>query len=615
MEVVVTDIDIMSDENQIVTQKGSEYNQQSFKGGMNLLLDDTRLDNTMYRIGYDLTNRYDALDPVLVSQLDVAAPKGIKQELITFGNYVIMFVAGHAYYRYYTSTGWRQIVGFSMSKDAPRFWTCAIPVSTTNYVRFAATTVMVNGSQADASGAIQTAIVAGAAAGNLPGLLVQDNENQAQFIFLDSNGSPACKTTQTFNEWSITFTDNTNTEVATDGDKREYVPIGNAMAFVDGILYIASQDGNFIYRSVSGRPLDFVVNVTNALVTMAPYTQYGGGDATTTSYSVGVGGITCLRPISTGGLFVAAGNANFAVTKNMTQNAPKEFGEYTFIRTFLFNATCLSDRVIFDTIGDTRFISLTGVRSFNAVAQEKNEGRNSPFTSNISSIFGPDTNPIVQDYANTAAILFNDYELYAVNTILGPCIAKYDTVNGCWTSFDFQQTHGKAIKILAKIELTILRLYAVTEDDQLYTLYIGPEATTPSFRTIGISSSILYAGTTIKMSHPKQELKLNKTRVILNKITEDCDCSFTPYANNRVACPVEDKHITFEPANPASTDALRLSDVDTQLMNLLFTTPDAGQAWKYFGVFSWSGGSFTQFSMEHQELLPQNPEISQGLTQ
>ena len=148
--------------------------------------------------------------------------------------------------------------------------------------------------------------------------------------------------------------------------------------WTNGILFIVSSDTNTIYRSVSGRPLDFVVNVTNLLVatqttvivnnkSMTAYWQYGGGDATTTSYAVGVGGISCIRSLSTGGIFVSASNATFAVTLNQTPNAPMIFGEYTFNRAFLFNATCLSDRVIFDTIGDTRFIELTGIRSFNAV--------------------------------------------------------------------------------------------------------------------------------------------------------------------------------------------------------------------------------------------------------
>jgi hypothetical protein len=598
-------------QDKIITQKGSEYNQISFVGGMNLLLDDTRLQTDQYRIGFDLTNRYDVLDPVLVSQLDEFLPKGIIQEVVTFGNYVIAFVSGKAYYRYYTDQGWQLISDFSgLSPKAPRYWSCAVPVSTTNYVRYAATGSVA--STTNPAGGIQLSSVAGAAQGNLPGLLVQDNINQPVFIFIELGGVPTARVTQTFKQWSIAFTDGTNTVVAPNGDNREYVPVGNVMAYVDGILYIASQDGNFIYRSVSGRPLDFVINVVNTLATNAPYTMTGGGDATTTSYSVGVGPINCLRALSTGGVFVSAANACFSVTKNTTPNAPTMFGEYTFIRTFLFTSTCLSDRVIFDSIGDTRFIDLNGVRSFNAVEQLQNEGRNSPFTSTIQSIFGPDESPITQDPTATAAILYNNYELYSVNTILGPVIAKYDTLNNCWTSFDIQQTAGKAIKIFAKIELTILRLYAVTTDNKLYTLYLGPGVTSPSFRSVGVSANILWAGSDVKMAQPKLELKLEKVRVILNKVTENADCSMTPYFNNEPSKVGEtNKTITFETPPVKTTDSLALRDVGTKLCNILYNTSDIEQAWKYFAVFSWSDGSLTQFSFEMQELTPENPTNSQ----
>jgi hypothetical protein len=626
---------------EIITQKGSEYNQASFIGGMNLLLDDTRLGTNQYRIGFDLTNRYDALDPVLTSVEDNAIPEGIIQECVTFGQYVIIFVSGLAYYRYYTDIIWTQISGFLMSPSATRYWSCAVPVGLTNYVRFANnSTVLMTGAglgatyAPDAAGGIQQLDLEGSAEGNDPGLLVQDGVNQPQFIFLDDNGLPTTYTTQTFDQWAIGFTDATNTVVGpaggvfdSDYDVREYVPIGTTMAWANGILFITSTDGISIYRSVSGRPLDFVVNVTNLLTTvqsnfevngeqLAAFWQFGGGDATTTSYGVGVGGISCIRPLTTGGIFVSASNANFAVTLNQTPNAPTIFGEYTFNRQFLFNATCLSDRVIFDSLGDTRFTELTGIRSFNATEQLTNQGRNSPFSSTIQGAFGPEESPLIQDATATASILYNNYELYSVNTIFGNVIAKYDTINTCWTSFDKQQTGGVGIKIFAKIELTVLRLYAVTTDNRLFTLYVGPNTTTPYFRTIGISSTILWAGTTVKMSHPKQDLRLQKTRVILTKITENSNCTFTPYFNNRMckggSVP---KQISYENPATVSTDPLALPDVNTLMLNLLYTTPDIEQGWKYFGTFTWTDGSFIQFSMEMDELTPMNPEYSQGLTE
>jgi hypothetical protein len=604
----------MASSDKTQTVQGSEYNQVSFLGGMNLLGDDSRLAPNQYRAGFNLTNRYDTLDPMLKSKKDVAAPVGLKQELVTFGNFEILFVAGAAYYKYYLSEGWTQIVGFQMSSTAPRLWTVSIPVATTNYVRIAATGVTNTGTS-DPNGQIQLSNIAAAAQGNLPGLLVQDNVSQPLFIFLDNAGTVQFRTTQTFAQWSITFTDATNTVVAPNGDKREYVPIGNSMAWEDGVLYITAQDGQSIYRSVSGRPLDFMVNVVNTLVTVAPFTQVGGGDATTTSYSVGVGGISCLRPMSSGGIFVAASNANFLVTKNMSNNAPRIFGEYTFLRTFLFNSTCLSDRVIFDSIGDTRFISLTGVRSFNAISQTLNEGRNVAFTAQIAGAFGSEDSPIIQDASAAAAILFNDYELYAVNTIFNSTIIKYDTLSKCWSSFDIGQADGKPIKILAKIELTVRKLYAITTDNELYQLYVGPETDEASFRSVGICANVLYADSNVKLANPKSEIKLGMVRAIINRLTEQSECSMIPYVNNRLANVSEStKVIRYEDPAVVDDSNTRLPDVNTQLMNILWTTPNCKQGWKVFLVFRWTSGSFTQFSTEMSDTTPMNPLNSQILT-
>lgn len=608
----------------------NEFNQKSFIGGMNLLSDDTRLQDNQYRVGFDLTNRFDELDNILMSQEDVAIPKGIKQGGLTFGNFVIVFIAGFAWYRFYLNTGWTQIMGFQMSSTAPRFWHQTVPVGTTNYVRLA-TTGTINTGLTNTSALVQTANVAGANQGNLPGLLVQDNINQPQFIFIGAGGVPIVRTTQKFVQWQATYTDATNTVFIPNGDQREYVPIGNSMAWDNGVLYVTSQDTNFIYRSVTGRPLDFAIAISNTLATNAapanlsytdpitgivtPYTipaftQVPAGDATTTSYSVGVGGITTLRQISTGGIFVSASNANFAVTQNKTPNAPTIFGEYQLIRTFLFNANCLSDRAIFDTAGDTRFIDLTGVRSFNAIMQQQNEGRNSVFTSTIQKAF----NGIVQDPTLSAGILYDNYELYAMQSIFGASIAKYDTINNCWVSFDVSQTAGKRIKVLFKIELAIQRLFAITEDDRLFTLYIGPNAATSTVRTIGVCANILYANYNIKMNNPKSEVNLNIFRCVINNITSNAFVSFVPYVNNCLTLQAsQTKNITYQPAIIPSTNPLDLPDVDTQLNNLLFTVPNTGQGWKVFGLITWKGASITQFSMELSGLTPLNPPLSQGV--
>jgi hypothetical protein len=318
--------------------------------------------------------------------------------------------------------------------------------------------------------------------------------------------------------------------------------------------------------------------------------------------------------MSSGALFVAASNANFAVSLNTTQNAPLEFGEYTFIRTPLFNANCLSDRAIFDSTGDTRFIDLTGVRSFNAVSQNANEGRNLAFTAAIKGAFtvtdsnGITVSSITQDANYASGILFDDFELYACQSIFGPVIAVYDTINSCWVGFDLAQTNGARIKKLAKIELDIQALYAITEDDKLYKLYCGPTVDKAKVRTIGLCANIIWAGSNVKYANPKYELQPRVMRVIVNGITKDCTLTLTPYINNRQsASGSKTKKITYVvPSNPTPAP-LSLSDVDTMLQNEYFSLADSEHGWKVFATIEWDGGSITQFSAEFADLTPMNP--------
>lgn len=564
------------------------YNQKSFAGGMNLRVDDTRLANDEYRAAFNCRNRVDTLEPILQSVEDPAAPAGLKQGILTFGEYIIIFVAGYAYYRHYTATGWVKIDGFRMNATAPRYWYEEIPVALTIYKRSldatAATTI---------NNGIVIEFVEGASQGNLSGLLVQDNINQPQFIYLDDNGYVKCRTTQDYSQWSVDWAAYT-----AEKDKREYVPIGNAMKYVDGILYIVNQQKTKLLRSVSGRPLDFVVNVT--------VDGDKGGDADTTAYSVGVGRVQTLHSLADGSLFVGAGNANFAISKNMTPNAPTIFGEYTFIRRFLFNATCLDDRCVIDTLGDTRFIDLGGIRSFNAILQQQNEGRNSIFSIKLNAALGQ----LRQSQGSAAAIYYDNYELYAINTIFGNVIAVYDSVNEIWVAFDTNQARGAAIKQFAKIELDIQRLFAITDDNKLYTLYSSDSYDTAAVRPPSVNANTINPETENLL---QQNVKPVDFRAVLNGITEDCTASLTTFVDNRLTDSIKVKNISFtESANPYDGQ-MDLPDVDTQLSNLYWTMPNAALGWKCFYLLSWTGGAaLTQIAATVKVETPMNPLATQS---
>ena len=110
-----------------------------------LLGSDVLLQDNQYRLGLNVRNRFDGLAPIQSAVIDTSAPPGVKQEMITFGNYVILFVAGQAYYRGYQNTGWVDIPDFKMTNNVPRLWSCAVPVSLTNYVRYSVPVTITTG--------------------------------------------------------------------------------------------------------------------------------------------------------------------------------------------------------------------------------------------------------------------------------------------------------------------------------------------------------------------------------------------------------------------------------------------------------------------------------------
>jgi len=598
-----------------------ELNQKSFKGGMNLLVDDTRptadlegdtseskygINVNQYRIGFNVRCRYDVLDPVLSSLEDTSCPRGLKQGILTFGDYVICFVDGLAYFRPITSVGWTQIDGFAMNQTAPRFWFIAVPIAETNYGRLGVaateigTTTVTAVAQSNAG--VNLVNVSSAFAGNLPGLLVQDGINQPQFIYLDNNGFPTTRITQTFAQWLFTINP---TSLIVSVDKREYVPIGTYMDIYNGILFICSPDGENIYRSVSGRPLDFVVNIKPD--------GTAGGDATTTSYSVGVSGISCIKNLS-GGLFVSAGNACFNVTINNTPNAPTLFGEYTFIRTFLFTAACISDRAIMDINGDTAFVDINGLRSFNSILQLQNEGRNSVFSKTVASLFvsvptnGNNIN-IPQSSNNVACIQYDNYAIFAVNTYYGNVLIVYDTISQVYVSVDINQFSTiTGIKQFALVSTEVTALFAITKDDKLIQLYCG-----------GLSGTATDPTTVRFMSvcsqNPKTQIKQIDFRCVLSQFTQNSTATLTTFVDNRLANSnnPQTKNIKYVVPNPVYTDQPMFQDANSQVQNLFFSTPNCGEGWKVWNVLSWTGGGhITNVLTTTVDETPMNPLSSQA---
>lgn len=428
-------------------QKGQKnnptiYTQASFKGGMNLLQDDTRISSSEYREAFNVRNRFDVLTPVNGSSIDTTAPAGLKQGLYSFDDFFILFVAGLAYWKRFDSAFWTLIPEFLMSTTAPYIYTQAVPASTFNYQRKASSATNIN--------APVNVLPGFNVSGTIAALLVQDGINQPFVIYLDPiTGLVTSRVTNNYSQWS-----NDTTGI------REYVPIGTLMLWNDDILWVIDTDSKTLLRSVSGRPLDFMVNVD--INGNKAATELLGG-ARTTAYAVGYNKITCIQALNTSSFFVGTVRGCYVVNVDATNTI---FGEPTFTNTYLFNAGVISQFSFIDILGDFAFIDPEGLRSFNAVLQEQNEGRNAVFSIKCAKLF----KKINQTILDTASIMFDNYALFCVKTIYDHVILVYDTLAQTFVGMDTINS-SIPIKMFAKIDTDTTQLYAITQKDTVLHLY------------------------------------------------------------------------------------------------------------------------------------------------
>lgn len=384
----------------VASVKKLSYNQVDFSGGMNLFSDDTNIGETEYREAFNVRNRTKTLKPVTQIIELTTAPVGLKQGIYGFDSFYVLFIAGKAYFQIIGTTTWINIVGFQMSATANVIYAEAVPASTFNLHRSLQVAGNSQGTALNTGITINPTITATL----LPaGLVCQDGINQPWLILPDKSS----RVLQTYSQWTL--------------DNREYVPIGTQMRFVGGILFISSPDGTQLFRSVEGRPIDFGVNIDiNGLIS---------GDASTVSYAVNYNPMTCLAAMNSGQLFVGTTLGCFPVTIDYTSLI---FGEPTFDNNQGIYSGVVNQFSFQEILGDYAFVDYTGMRSFNAVQSENNEGRNDIFSVKISNMLAR----IVQSSIQSCSTVFDNYALFSVNTIYGYGILVYDTLNKVWASFD-----------------------------------------------------------------------------------------------------------------------------------------------------------------------------------
>jgi hypothetical protein len=512
-----------------------EYRQEDFSGGMNLFDHEAVLPANQYGLAYNVRNRNVGLSGVRAAVEDATIASGKKQGIYAFEQYIISFTNGSAYYKnILTSSAWTKIEGFIMNPNADYVYAEAVPASDKNFERKLNAATTIEGTSSNPSVSTTLLQVSGTPAC----LICGDGLSTERIIYIDSNGVVQTRAAQTYEEWSKAI-----------GGMREYVPKMKQRKYVNGILVGVAPDGKTLLRSVSGRPLDFVVNVD--------VSGNKGGDAFTTAYKPVYEEITCLEVLNNQKLIVGTKRRCFPIGFNFDRTI---FAEPTFTNNESFGAGIVNQFSFLgilrqDGYADYLFIDYDGMRSLNANLQDQNEGRNSNFSKYIANAL---TSQQVADEA--AAIAFDNYALFSIKTRYGNVVAVFDNIRQQWVGFD-NDGIGAIKQFAVANQSTAPILYAIT-DTKLYKLQAGDYLTSQ----VNLKAS--------NSGSAKSQLRLQDFYAILDGSATNTTITVTEIVNGQTGV----------------NQKVRTTDKQVDVLRFNFAGR-SGYGWKVSPRVEWSDGS------------------------
>lgn len=435
---------------------GVLFQQADFSGGLNAQLDPTKTPDNSYPLLINGRVRRNVVSPTNKHGL-LSAPLGNYQGLYVFGSYLLLFVDGLAYSAditenpilFHPVTSW-----VAMDSTVERIYAEQVPRTANLFNKQGVPDLMEN--------VFNDALAVFAQA-----IFCFDGKS-AQAV-LPNNMAASLGSYDTWTK-----------------DNPLYVPAGVLPAFAGNKLYLVAPTLDRVYHSVSGRASDFVVNLDVA--------GNKGGDADTVSQTVSFNAITALRSLSTGEVLVGTLYGTFALVPDYEN---KIFGEPYLRPVFLFPAGPVNELSIVDVLKDTAFITQSGIHAFNAVAQAMKESNNFPMGAQIRGLLtDPRTEKAIVQ-SDTCSCVYDDYALFAVNTIYGYGALVYDTTTGSFHSLDlsFGRVKQFAVTKISGSE----RVFFITHDNKIYEGFSETEKNTTRLLlgewtpevTSGVSSSYM----------------------------------------------------------------------------------------------------------------------------
>jgi len=429
---------------------------ESFSGGMRRSIDAAKIGEDEYPFLVNGRTRYSNVIPIKKPLRNDNLPTGKYQGCFGLDQYAYVFISGKCYYldTVKSTTKFSSIAKFQLSPTVDTIYAESVPDSLFNFGRTVQTVEGSDIKMVTLNTGVNVQI-------SESGIVVQDGINQGRLIY-NVNQSRVLKK---FSEWL----DGNPDEVK---NQREYVPKGLNMLYHDGILYMVSPDRRSLYRSVTGRPLDFVIALGSDgnKLTDNLFTE----EAERLAHRVNGYRITALGKLNVGTTYpqfgtpfmVSTAGGSYRVIPNFDFTL---FSEPTFRNVDLFSTGILNQAAFTFARGDIHFIDETGLRSFNAVEQSMVVSKDDALSGPIYRLFENIEQSI------TCCTFFDNYTLFGVNTIYGPAILVYDNLLQRFAGLDIFDGIGFVKQFCQTVVNGTKKLFFITEDG--FYEYYGSDTT------------------------------------------------------------------------------------------------------------------------------------------
>jgi hypothetical protein len=520
------------------------FKKSAFLGGLNMQVDPSRVGDDEYALLFNGRSRTGNIVPVRKPGLCPDCPGGKYQGIYAANQFALLIAGGKAYIKNYEVPGsaFNQVVGLQLDPNVDVIYAETIPASTNNFAR-----VPVSDNREEGVNLRRQIDQTPAA------VLLQDGINQPWIVLADGTG----RITKTYEQWTL--------------DDPEYVPVGKQMLHDNGILYIASPDGTLIYRSVTDRPLNFMVIVTTPDGDKQA-TEADGG-AANVAHAISVDRLTCLAGLNT------PDNAFFAATRKLGAMVVPDFtntlfDEPRFDNIDAFGVGPVNQFSFVERNGDYVFVSTKGIRSFNATLNMKRESRNVPFSRKLQRLILGITQ------TNPALGKFDDYILCSLKTVYGDAVVVYDETTEQWVSIDQYENVARVKQFATVVTAAQETLLFITEDNKLYEFEAGA----------GAERASLYIGD-FAPETPEKNQKPALLYVALEGATVAGTLMVTPYVDGKRQA----NQIVSEPiTSNRAPDAVPLTvpfgdDTKTNVQAIPFDLGRVAQGQKVGFLLEWDG--------------------------